>query len=198
MSVRAPELSPLTQITGTVVGSLATAGATALAARIFTYINPLSAAVYGATFALSGSLIVWGCAKAEIPLNSAAAKVSIFIAQIALGALATHAVGVPLTVQAAIGLPFVTGFMIVGGAICTIGAVSAVLIARVMIRDRCGIAQAVQTLIREGAEGIRDAAQNASQRSGVDAQPLVELLNNFISELPDAVEVDEAPISSGA
>jgi hypothetical protein len=99
------------------------AGIGAFTAAIFTSINPIAGAIFGATSSLGTHAINWLLDKAAIPVDNNAGRIirfaATFFGGIAIGAILLSAVGLPLT--------FVGGLVLTVGMLGTAFAINLML-----------------------------------------------------------------------
>ncbi len=171
------------------VDSVICASTFSYAAHLFTSLNPLTGAIYGITYALSGNAFDYGCKKAGIDQNNVTAVAAKFFSQIAIGALVTTAAGFPITFSATIILPIISAGMIVGGAICTIALVFTVAIATRMIQQRCSVKEACRSLLLDQVVMVRERIQEIAQNQEVTARAFINVLNEMIHFLDNSHQV---------
>lgn len=142
---------------GVAISSLCKGGFTSLAARLFTVINPITGFFFGAARGLSSTALDWIYEKANFQTDTPCAKTIkwalVFFGSNALAALASTAIGYPLTFGSAIVLSIVTDVMVIGGAIClglvALAVAATVVIVKRMQRDHCTVGEAARTLFND-------------------------------------------------
>jgi hypothetical protein len=117
----------------------------------------MTSGVFGITLALSSHAIRFGLDQV-MPGDSCLpgiAKVAIsYFGGIAIGSLATTAVGFPITFKAALILNLTTLGMILGGFLCPVAAIAAVLAAVVVVRAFRDDSSIMEAAVNLGGEAV--------------------------------------------
>ncbi len=120
------------------MGAALLAGTSAIASTLFTSIGAIGGAIFGASFALTGSLVRWVFEKIDPNQDSTTAKTAQFVITllggIAMAGAITYFAGFPLTLGSGMLLALgslvvgVGGALAMGGCLCSSAIATAIAI----------------------------------------------------------------------